>query len=277
MPCCLTSLALGLLLWLKMFKYLSFHPKFHFLFLMFWRRILDIVMFAMVLAVFYLVFAISGFLLFNSDVAEFRKYSQSLISVNLFMIRGIDSDKVTASSHVFGWLFFFCWILIMGLVLVNVFIAILVESYAKTAEELAIEDDSGLSLYKKLKRGLEKCRHPCAVDEAIMRGPDDLQKELGIGLDRAWKLMEQFDDDGNLVLDEDEFEELRRHWESHKEHHKMLKRIALRNDNLSVQMTDARDLWRRFLRFSLRGRRAIIACKKREAKRKLAADEDGQH
>ena len=29
----------GLLLWLKMFKYLSFHPKFNFLFAMFWRRI----------------------------------------------------------------------------------------------------------------------------------------------------------------------------------------------------------------------------------------------
>ncbi len=128
----------GLLLWLKMFKYLSFHPKFNFLFAMFWRRIQDLVMFGTVLAVFYLVFAVSGFLVFNSDVADFRSYDRSLISVDLFMIGGIDRVQadLAASSPIIGWLFYFCWIVIMGLVLVNVFIAILVESYAKTAEEL---------------------------------------------------------------------------------------------------------------------------------------------
>ena len=95
-------------------------------------------MFAMVLTVFYLVFAVSGFLIFNSDVAEFRSYDRSLVSVDLFMISGIDryQEQLTSSSPIVGWLFYFCWIVMMGLVLVNVFIAILVESYAKTAEEL---------------------------------------------------------------------------------------------------------------------------------------------
>eukprot|EP01084_Bolivina_argentea_P116958 207739_1 len=62
----------GFLLWCKLFKYLSFHPKFKFLFFMLQRGLQDIVMFCMILFVFYLAFAISGFVMFSSDVAAYR-------------------------------------------------------------------------------------------------------------------------------------------------------------------------------------------------------------
>ena len=136
--------------------------------------------------------------------------------------------------------------------------------------ESAIEDESGLSLSKKLKRGLYRLFHPFAEEEFAVMDTKDVADELGIGLDRAWKLMEQFDDDGNGCLDREEFEELQNHWESHREHREAMKKRALRNDNLSVKMNDARDLLRRVLRLEVRGRRAIIACKKRAAKQKLA-------
>ncbi len=138
---------------------------------------------------------------------------------------------------------------------------------------LAIEDDSGLSLSKKLQRGLYRLCHPFAEEEFAVMDTKDVAERLGIGLDRAWKLMEQFDDDGNGCLDRDEFEELQSHWESHREHHEQMKKRALRHDNLAVKLNDTRDLLRRVLRLEIRGRRAIIACKKRAAKRKLAAGE----
>ena len=69
------SLALavnGVLLWLRVFRFLEFSARLHFLFTMLKRSATDISMFFIVLVIFIFAFGTGGFIAFNSDVSDFR-------------------------------------------------------------------------------------------------------------------------------------------------------------------------------------------------------------
>ena len=94
------------------------------------------VMFAVILFVFYLSFATSGFLIFSGDVLEYRDYLNAITSMNRFMLNGMEYDDLTQSAGIFGSIYFFAWLLWMALILVNVFVAILMHSYESTQEQM---------------------------------------------------------------------------------------------------------------------------------------------
>ena len=119
----------GFLLWIKMFKYLTFSKRIRFLFNMFQNTATDLIIFMIVLFIFILAFATTAFLSFSSDVEEFRSLNSSILNLVRYSVTDMDLEKLSDSSLVVGPIFFVLWSILMILILANVFIAIMCDAY----------------------------------------------------------------------------------------------------------------------------------------------------
>ena len=101
-------------------------------------------MFLIILFVFYMAFATSGFVIFGSDVMDYRSYGVSIRSMNNFFLTGINATDIIASARIFGQFYYYAWLLWMTFILINVFIAILIDSYSKTQVEIELNEVNAL-------------------------------------------------------------------------------------------------------------------------------------
>ena len=137
----------GLLLWIKLFKYLAIHKRLQFLFTMLGHSSTDLLMFAIVLFIFVIAFGTAGFMTFKSDVSDFRSYNMALISMVRFTVTEMDGDTLMSSTRMWGSFFYFVWSLIMLLILANVFIAILSEAYAAVQADMQDEEEFDINVF----------------------------------------------------------------------------------------------------------------------------------
>jgi len=87
----------GFLLFLKMFKYMTFSERVRFLFRMMQRSSTDLLIFAIVLCVFFMAFGIAGLQFFTS---------QLLVAL---------SSHITISQSYYSWLIILQWPIILHL------------------------------------------------------------------------------------------------------------------------------------------------------------------
>jgi len=207
----------GLLLWLKLFKYMTVHRRLRFLFTMLSESSMDLIMFLIVLAVFIVAFGTSGFMTFTSDVDDFRSYPISLGNMVRFTISEMDYEKLTVSSRLWGSFFYFVWSLLMLLILANVFIAILSEAYSQVSADLA-EHAKPVNLFGKLKKTLtsrigvqmeDLNQEDIDEDGDGVISAEELADATGVSLDRAREVIAENDKDGDGTLDLAEFERLK--------------------------------------------------------------------
>eukprot|EP01084_Bolivina_argentea_P084993 153644_1 len=207
----------GLLLWIKLFKYLAVNKRLRFLFTMLGRSSTDILMFAIVLGVFVVAFGTAGFLTFNSDVDDFRSYVFSMSNMVRFTLVDMDYKALSLSSRMWGSLFYFCWSLLMLLILANVFIAILTEAYSQVQMELTDDDKIDLNFLgmgpaiAKIRETIAKTVTHQAYDEDGdgLVSAQELADQTGVSLKRAEEVVKQYDVDGDGLLDQTEFENLK--------------------------------------------------------------------
>jgi len=76
----------GFLLYTKLFKYMRFSKRVRFLFAMFEKSAADLLIFGIAMLVFLLTFALPGFLLFCSDVNDFRDFGKSFTNLIRFTV-----------------------------------------------------------------------------------------------------------------------------------------------------------------------------------------------
>merc|ERR1712129_307966 len=212
-----TNAVNGGLLWIKLFKYLAVNKRLSFLFKMLGRSSTDILMFGIVLMVFVIAFGTAGFLTFNSDVDDFRSPLFSMSNMVRFTLVDMDYDSLTLSSRLWGSMFYFCWSLLMLLILANVFIAILSEAYSQVAAELTDEDNIDLpNIFLKIKSRMSNMMLRNAQHNEFdgdgdgYVDADELAKQCDISIQEARKLIDKYDTDGDGQLDVEEFEELKR-------------------------------------------------------------------
>ena len=138
----------GFLLFIKMFKYMTFSNRVRFLFRMLQRSSQDLLVFCLLLIVIVLCFGLAGFLAFSSDVDDFRSFPHSVMNLIRFTVTEPNYASLRASNRALGSVFFVAWGVLMLLILANVFIAILSDAYTNVALELSKEDEKVLENLK---------------------------------------------------------------------------------------------------------------------------------
>lgn len=202
----------GFLLWIKMFKYFTFSKRIRFLFAMFDRVGIDLLVFCISLLVFVLAFATTAFLSFSSDVYEFSSFSRSILNLIRYIVSDMNSEQLSVSDTVFGPIFYCSWNLLMILVLANIFIAILNDAYAIVNGETRDESFSFQGIKASpLIRYLGFFKSFKEVDKngdgQVSR--DELSVTTGISKDEATSVITIFDQDGDGMLNSQEVKNLR--------------------------------------------------------------------
>jgi len=125
----------GFLLYFKLFKYLNASRRMRLLFTLFKKTAGDIFVFGIILFVIWVSYGIAGFLVFSSDVSDYRTMKFAILNLLRYTVSDMDYDALRQSNIFFGTIYYVTWTVLMILILVNVFIAILSDGYAETQEE----------------------------------------------------------------------------------------------------------------------------------------------
>ena len=190
----------ALLLFVKVFKYLAVIPQMNLLFGTLAVAGLELVLFSILFSIVILGFAMSFYQAFGLDVHGFRSVSASLMSLFQFVLGIFDYDELWASNRILAPVFFSAFAVIVILILMNIFLAIINDSFNVVSErQKAAQSLTGLFkalLYKKVLR-----KQFTAMMDDIGQGSSLLNSE---------ELMAKMDVNGDAYLDAGELEELLR-------------------------------------------------------------------
>jgi len=125
----------GILLYFKLFKFLNASRKMRLLFNLFYKTAADMFTFIIILCVFYLAYGLGGYLVFSSDVSDFRELHIALLNLFRYTVTDMDYEALRQSSVVAASIYYVSWTLLILLVLVNVIVAILSDGFEKVQEE----------------------------------------------------------------------------------------------------------------------------------------------
>ena len=153
----------GYLLFIKVFKYLTFSQRVRFLYDIFNKSSRDILIFAFVLFVFFVGFGMAGFLAFGSDVSDFRTLTMSILNLTRFTITDMNFAALVASNRFLGSSYFVIWSILILLILTNVFIAILSNAYSSVSAQYNKEPKLpkiNLGIKQKLAKARDSVLNP---------------------------------------------------------------------------------------------------------------------
>jgi len=199
----------GFLLYFKLFKYLNVSRNVRVLFTMFKKTASDMLVFVIILCVIFLAYGIGGFLVFSSDVSDYRTFSFSIINLFRYTVTEMDYDALHQSNVTAGTIYYITWTLLMLLILVNVFIAILSDGFSDAQEEKDKNNEESLLPVMFLRSVPKRFRTYLfsLLDENrdgyLDKG--EIARAEGIDEDQAAKLIERFDKDQDGKVGEEEF------------------------------------------------------------------------
>lgn len=188
----------GFLTWLKILKFLQDFKSMRDLFDTFQKSAADLLIFAILFFIFFLGLAQTGFLFFSPDVYSFRSFTISIVTLFRGLVGGLDVDELSEANRIFGPAYFSIFNFICVLILINVFLAIINDSFEKTIENsenflndaMQVVDDNDLNNDGKLDK-----------NELAQMISDKNQLSLGKASQAAQKAINEFDVNNDGVLD----------------------------------------------------------------------------
>lgn len=94
-----------------------------------------------------MAFAFQGYVLFSTDVYDFRSLQKAFVNGLKYWVTEMDIDTLRTSNRHWGLIFFIKWTIIFLLILANVFVAILADAYV--SEQAAVEEEEKLGKGRK--------------------------------------------------------------------------------------------------------------------------------
>ncbi|XP_050982365.1 polycystic kidney disease 2-like 1 protein [Labeo rohita] len=236
--------------WIKIFKYISFNKTMTQLTSTLARCALDIFGFAIMFFIVFFAYAQLGYLLFGMEVETFSTFNKCIFTQFRIILGDFDYDAIDRANRVLGPIYFFSYVFFVFFVLLNMFLAIINDTYSEVKSELASQKDefhisdlikqSYEKTFMKLKLKKEKISD---VQKALDSGSSELQfkdfrdalKEMGHADHEISATFSRFDQDGNQTLDKQEQERMKQELEE--------KRDALNEElrNLENSVESAED------------------------------------
>ncbi|XP_072484571.1 polycystin-2-like protein 1 isoform X2 [Notamacropus eugenii] len=213
--------------WIKIFKYISFNKTMTQLSSTLARCAKDILGFAVMFFIVFFAYAQLGFLLFGTQVENFSTFVKCIFTQFRIILGDFDYNAINKANRVLGPAYFITYVFFVFFVLLNMFLAIINDTYSEVKEELAGQKDE-LQLSDLLKQGYNKTllrlrlkkKRVSEVQRVLQGGEPQILfedftntlRELGHAeheITEVTAAFTRFDTDGNRVLDEEEQERMR--------------------------------------------------------------------
>uniref|UniRef100_A0A8C0GKI8 Polycystin 2 like 1, transient receptor potential cation channel n=1 Tax=Chelonoidis abingdonii TaxID=106734 RepID=A0A8C0GKI8_CHEAB len=210
--------------WIKIFKYISFNKTMTQLSSTLARCAKDILGFAIMFFIVFFAYAQLGYLLFGTQVENFSTFIKCIFTQFRIILGDFDYNAIDNANRVLGPIYFVTYVFFVFFVLLNMFLAIINDTYSEVKEELSNQKNE-LQLSDILKQGYHKTlmrlklkkERISDVQKALQNGTKELEfedfknslKELGHAEHEITAAFSRFDKDGNQVLDEEEQKRMR--------------------------------------------------------------------
>ncbi|XP_073338526.1 polycystin-2-like protein 1 [Pagrus major] len=210
--------------WIKVFKYISFNKTMTQLSSTLGRCAKDILGFAVMFFIVFFAYAQLGYLLFGTEVESFSTFVKCIFTQFRIILGDFDYNAIDRANRVLGPIYFVTYVFFVFFVLLNMFLAIINDTYSEVKEELSSQKDelqitdiikqSYMKTFTKLKLKKEKISD---VQKALRSGSGEIEfkdfretlKEMGHADHEISAAFARFDRDGNQILDEDEQERMK--------------------------------------------------------------------
>ncbi|XP_067092732.1 polycystin-2-like protein 1 [Osmerus mordax] len=214
--------------WIKVFKYISFNKTMTQLSSTLGRCAKDIMGFAIMFFIVFFAYAQLGYLLFGTEVESFSTFVKCIFTQFRIILGDFDYDAIERANRVLGPIYFVTYVFFVFFVLLNMFLAIINDTYSEVKEELSSQKDelqitdiikqSYAKTFMKLKLKKEKISD---VQKALNSGSKEIEfkdfretlKEMGHADHEISDAFSKFDCDGNKILDQEEQEKMKRELE----------------------------------------------------------------
>uniref|UniRef100_A0A8C3PB03 Polycystin 2 like 1, transient receptor potential cation channel n=1 Tax=Chrysemys picta bellii TaxID=8478 RepID=A0A8C3PB03_CHRPI len=210
--------------WIKIFKYISFNKTMTQLSSTLARCAKDILGFAIMFFIVFFAYAQLGYLLFGTQVENFSTFIKCIFTQFRIILGDFDYNAIDNANRVLGPIYFVTYVFFVFFVLLNMFLAIINDTYSEVKEELSNQKNE-LQLSDILKQGYHKTlmrlklkkERISDVQKALQNGTKELEfedfknslKELGHAEHEITAAFSRFDKDGNQILDEEEQKRMR--------------------------------------------------------------------
>ncbi|XP_076020185.1 polycystin-2-like protein 1 [Genypterus blacodes] len=210
--------------WIKLFKYISFNKTMTQLSSTLGRCAKDILGFAIMFFIVFFAYAQLGYLLFGMEVESFSTFVKCIFTQFRIILGDFDYDAIDRANRVLGPIYFVTYVFFVFFVLLNMFLAIINDTYSEVKEELSSQKDelqitdlikqSYTKTFMKLKLKKEKISD---VQKALRSGSGQIEfkdfretlKEMGHADHEISAAFSRFDRDGNHILDQQEQEKMK--------------------------------------------------------------------
>ncbi|XP_036920059.1 polycystic kidney disease 2-like 1 protein isoform X1 [Sturnira hondurensis] len=213
--------------WIKIFKYISFNKTMTQLSSTLARCAKDILGFAVMFFIVFFTYAQLGYLLFGTQVENFSTFIKCIFTQFRIILGDFDYNAIDNANRILGPAYFVTYVFFVFFVLLNMFLAIINDTYSEVKEELAGQKDE-LQISDLLKQGYNKTlmrlhlrkEQVSDVQKVLQGGEQEIQfedfsntlRERGHAEHEITEFMAtftRFDQDGNRVLDEKEQKQMR--------------------------------------------------------------------
>lgn len=234
----------------KIFRYAGDAPGISTMYRTLWVAGMDLVLAIVVATWFLYSFACMFWMIFGVHLSQFKSVGVSMVSLMVMFFGEFTYSQFPTVNRFLGPLAFFLFFVVMGLIIINLFLAVVMDAYAMIKEEdeakgkLSMKDMMGMmgEKVKEMRNVLSsKNRKAIALQRALEKGDRDgdgtldeeelkrvLQSHGGadslLKSSNAKDLLAKYDTDGNGVLDEEEMGNL-------------MKDLKAKQQELEAQMT----------------------------------------
>ncbi|TSK22687.1 Polycystic kidney disease 2-like 1 protein [Bagarius yarrelli] len=209
--------------WIKIFKYISFNKTMTQLSSTLARCATDILGFAVMFFIVFFAYAQLGYLLFGTQVESFSTFQKCIFTQFRIILGDFDYDAIDRANRILGPIYFFTYVFFVFFVLLNMFLAIINDTYSEVKEELASNSDDLqiTDLFKQTVMKLKFKKDRISDVQKALDGSSELEfrdfretlKEMGHDDRDISEAFEKYDKDSNQILDREEQDKMKRELE----------------------------------------------------------------
>jgi polycystin 2 len=138
--------------WVKLFKYISFNKTMTQLASTLSRCAGDIMGFGVMFFIVFFAFAQLGYLLFGTQVGDYSTFDSAIFTLLRTILGDFDFNSMEKANRILGPIFFLCYVFFVFFVLLNMFLAIINDTYSEVKAEIAAQRNE-FELGDYMKRG----------------------------------------------------------------------------------------------------------------------------
>ncbi|XP_064540533.1 polycystin-2-like protein 2 isoform X2 [Drosophila montana] len=142
---------LAFLVWIKIFKFISFNKTLVQFTTTLKRCSKDLAGFSLMFGIVFLAYAQLGLLLFGTKHPDFRNFVTSILTMIRMILGDFQYNLIEDANRVLGPIYFLTYILLVFFILLNMFLAIIMETYNSVKSEITQgRSQLGSYIYKKI-------------------------------------------------------------------------------------------------------------------------------